>query len=82
MTSSAADFDFAGRRLSELRASDLGDHLGPDSVLVLPVGAIEQHGPHLPFNTDLVIATACAAGVARSVGAELDLDEPHGRGNA
>ncbi|MGH1502409.1 MAG: creatininase family protein [Acidimicrobiales bacterium] len=65
--------EWAGRRLSELRASDLGDHLGADSVLVLPVGAIEQHGPHLPFNTDLVIASACAAGVARRVGAELDL---------
>lgn len=31
-------------------ASTLGD------VLLLPVGAMEQHGPHLPLNTDTVIA--------------------------
>ena len=27
--------------------------------LMLPLGATEQHGPHLPVNTDSVIATAC-----------------------
>lgn len=61
------------RRLSELRASDLLDHLTADSVLILPVGAVEQHGPHLPFNTDLVIAESCADAVAARVGEELDL---------
>lgn len=29
-----------------------------DDVLVLPVGATEQHGPHLPVNTDSLIASA------------------------
>lgn len=27
-------------------------------VLLLPIGAMEQHGPHLPLNTDTVIAQA------------------------
>ncbi len=27
-------------------------------LLLLPIGATEQHGPHLPINTDTVIATA------------------------
>ena len=63
----------ASRRLSELRASDLLDNLTEDSILVLPIGAIEQHGPHLPFTTDLTIATACADAVAVAAGEELDL---------
>lgn len=61
------------RRLSDLRASDLHDHISAESVFVLPVGAVEQHGPHLPFNTDLLIATACADAVVDRVGDELDL---------
>ncbi len=63
----------ATRRLSELRASDLADHIRVDSILILPVGAVEQHGPHLPFNTDLVIAQACAEAVVDRAGDELDL---------
>lgn len=38
------------------------DHLarGPGMAL-LPIGATEQHGPHLPLNTDSVFAAACCA---------------------
>ncbi len=34
----------------------------------LPVGALEQHGPHLPLGTDALLATALAAGAAAAVG--------------
>src|SRR5680860_886726 len=61
------------RRLAELRASDLLDHLNEESILILPVGAVEQHGPHLPFNTDLAVAEACADAVAAKAGEDLDL---------
>jgi creatinine amidohydrolase len=30
------------------------------SLLVVPLGATEQHGPHLPLDTDVLIATAVA----------------------
>ena len=33
---------------------------GPRQVLVVPVGSLEQHGPHLPLDTDTRIAVAIA----------------------
>lgn len=36
-----------------------------DRLLVVPVGATEQHGPHLPFTTDTDIALALADGLDR-----------------
>jgi creatinine amidohydrolase len=39
----------------------------PDEVGMLPVGATEQHGPHLPTGTDTILATAiCEAASART----------------
>lgn len=40
-----------------------------ETTLLLPVGALEQHGPHLPLGTDALLATAVAAEAARRVGA-------------
>jgi creatinine amidohydrolase len=37
-----------------------------DAHLLIPLGATEQHGPHLPLETDTVIATSVAAAVATS----------------
>jgi len=33
------------------------------ATVLVPVGSVEQHGPHLPLDTDTVIATAVADGV-------------------
>jgi creatinine amidohydrolase len=44
---------------------EVRDAAGPGSVAILPVGAIEAHGPHLPLDTDVIIAEAmarCGAG--------------------
>lgn len=61
------------RHLANLRAPELADRVSDRSVLVLPVGAIEQHGPHLPFSTDLVIAEAVAEATVAACGDELDV---------
>ncbi|MBX9465809.1 MAG: creatininase family protein [Aquamicrobium sp.] len=44
---------------------------GVRSVAVLPLGATEQHGPHLPFETDTIIAEGVAARVASLLPAGL-----------
>ena len=38
-------------------------------LVLVPVGSIEQHGPHLPLDTDTTIAVAVAERVAAEVGA-------------
>jgi creatinine amidohydrolase len=41
----------------------------PDDVGLLPVGATEQHGPHLPCGTDTILATAISEAVSARTGA-------------
>ncbi|MFT4082408.1 MAG: creatininase family protein [Nocardioides sp.] len=43
--------------------------LPPDTVAVLPLGAVEQHGPHLPVSTDYVVATEAAEAAVSTVAA-------------
>jgi creatinine amidohydrolase len=40
----------------------------PKAPVFLPIGALEQHGPHLPLGTDALLATAIAAGAVAAVG--------------
>jgi creatinine amidohydrolase len=41
-----------------------------DAVAILPIGAIEAHGPHLPLNTDLLISEEVARRTAEALVAE------------
>ena len=38
-------------------------------IVIVPVGSVEQHGPHLPLSTDSVIPTELATRVAKRIGA-------------
>src|SRR3989442_7090346 len=51
--------------LAQLTWEELRDLDRARTVVVLPVSAIEAHGPHLPLNTDVVIAAAMARSGAR-----------------
>jgi creatinine amidohydrolase len=53
--------------LADITWWDLRELAGPSTVAILPVGAIEAHGPHLPLGTDILIARA----MARSGGERL-----------
>lgn len=59
-------------RLDELSGPKVGEALGRDSIIVLPLGAVEQHGPHLPLSTDLIVAAAVSEAVVEAVGEECD----------
>ncbi len=43
----------------------------PDALAVLPIGSLEQHGPHLPVITDTASASAAAIRAARRVADEM-----------
>lgn len=49
----------SSHRLAELRWPDASDELKA-SVVVVPTGATEQHGHHLPLETDTLLVTAVA----------------------
>jgi creatinine amidohydrolase len=61
------------RHLADLSWLEIGRRLTSRSVLVLPVGAVEQHGPHLPVSTDAVIAQETGRAVVERFGDDLDL---------
>ena len=46
--------------LAAMTWEEVRDARGPNSIAILPVGAIEAHGPHLPLETDVIIAQAMA----------------------
>jgi creatinine amidohydrolase len=51
----------------------MAEALSERSIVVQPLGAIEQHGPHLPFSTDHLIAERVAEAAVERVGDELDV---------
>ncbi len=51
--------DLLEKTWQEVRALDLRQ-----AIALLPVGAVEAHGPHLPLGTDVVIAEAMARAAA------------------
>jgi creatinine amidohydrolase len=51
---------------NELTREDLR-RIAPDTIAILPVGATEQHGPHLPVGTDTFAVEHIAREAARGV---------------
>ena len=52
------------RRLAEFTSPAAGDLAAQGSILVVPLGSTEQHGPHLPLSTDTDIAVALSRRLA------------------
>jgi creatinine amidohydrolase len=54
------------KRMVDLTWPEFGERLA-ERVLVLPLGAIEQHGPHLPLDTDTTTAVRFAEALAARI---------------
>jgi len=61
------------RLIGELTFLDISKNIGVKSILCLPIGSIEQHGPHLPLNTDVVLAEEFTRRIVVRWAAALDL---------
>jgi creatinine amidohydrolase len=54
--------------LDELSWIDAAAHLARDPRLIIPVGALEQHGPHLPLGSNVLIARRVAVDLSSDFG--------------
>ena len=57
----------------------LAAHVWPDipdgPLILVPAGSTEQHGPHLPLDTDSIIATAVATAAAAALNGDPSRDD-------
>ena len=65
--------DVPTRSVGELTFPDISKCLNARSILCLPIGSIEQHGPHLPLNTDVVLAEEFTRRIIARWGETYDL---------
>ena len=61
------------RIIGDLTFQEVGSALRDGSILCLPMGSMEQHCPHLPLNTDAVLAEAFTGRIVERWGEQYDL---------
>ena len=61
------------RIIGDLTSPEVASALRESSILCLPMGSMEQHGPHLPLNTDAVLAEAFTGRIVERWGEQYDL---------
>jgi creatinine amidohydrolase len=61
------------RLIGELTFLEISKFLTEGSILCIPIGSIEQHGPHLPLNTDVVLAEGITRLIISRWGEAFDL---------
>ncbi|MEG2288204.1 MAG: creatininase family protein, partial [Ruthenibacterium sp.] len=62
--------------LNELNQEDAAQAMAQDVVALLPIGATEVHGNHLPLGTDTFLAQGVVEKVAEKLGAQRVLVLP------
>ena len=64
--------------MAELSWPECDEKVKAGAPFFLPVGATEQHGPHLPLGVDVILPTGVAARVAKAVGGIVAPTIPYG----
>ncbi len=65
-------------RIAELTKDEFSDAMQEARWILLPLGTVEQHGPHLPLGTDLLYAERICELVAQEVNGLLAPALPYG----
>ncbi len=60
-------------RFDQMRSPEIGDLAARGAVVLVPIGACEEHGRHLPVSTDTTIASRAALEAAERVSASLPI---------
>ncbi len=63
-------------RYEKLTWPEINDAVELGKVCILPCSAVEQHGPHLPLDVDVICPTEIARGTGRAVVPLLALGKP------
>jgi len=61
------------RLFADLTGPEVQRRVSARSIIIQPLGAVEQHGPHLPMSTDLIIAEAASRAAVDAVADDLDV---------
>lgn len=65
-----------GIHWEQLRSDEVAALDRERTVVVLPLGAVEQHGSHMPVGTDTILCHAVATEAARAVGGAVVMPPP------
>ena len=70
LTSSNDDFraQFLSWDLGDLTMTDIRAYLEHKDIVLVPVASLQQHGPHLPLNTDTTTTVHKSQRVAHLIG--------------
>ncbi|RTM01091.1 creatininase [Ancylobacter aquaticus] len=55
-------------RIADMTWYEFADRVKENPIVFLPTGSVEQHGPHLPLLTDVILPVSVAEAVAAEVG--------------
>jgi creatinine amidohydrolase len=69
-------------KMKEMPAADVAEMLQTKKTVIIPLGAFEMYGPHLPLGTDIIVAEEVAQRVAEKlelpIGPSISVGESKG----